>query len=47
MASPAPAPGVEKTGFIARNPGIIATIVTFLVAGVFIGALYHSATSGH
>jgi hypothetical protein len=47
MASPAPAPVEEKDGLIARNPGIVATLVTFLVAGVFLGALYHSATSGH
>ncbi len=46
MASPAPASD-EKTGPIAENPGIIATLITLLVAGVFLGALYHSATSGH
>jgi len=49
MAPPAPAPASadEKDGLIARNPGIVATLATLLVAGIFLGALYRSATSGH
>ena len=30
-----------------KYPGIISTVLTFVVAGVFLGALYISATSHH
>ena len=30
-----------------KYPGIISTVLTFIVAGIFLGALYHSATSHH
>jgi hypothetical protein len=32
---------------IDKFPGIIATVVTLIVGGVFLGALYNSATAGH
>jgi len=32
---------------IDKFPGIIATVVTLVVGGIFLGALYNSATSGH
>ncbi len=46
MAHPAPAAPAED-GLIYRNPGITATVITILVAAVFLGALYRSATGGH
>ena len=30
-----------------KYPGIISTVLTFIVAGIFLGALYVSATSHH
>ena len=30
-----------------KYPGIISTVLTFIVAGIFLGALYISATSHH
>ena len=30
-----------------KYPGIISTVLTLIIGGIFLGALYHSATSHH
>ena len=42
-----PASDSEHQGFVNRNPGIVASVITVLVAVVFCGALYRTATSPH
>jgi hypothetical protein len=42
-----PASDSEHQGFVNRNPGIVASVITVLVAVVFCAALYRTATSAH
>ena len=37
----------EYTGVLAKYPGIISTIVTIVIGGVFLGGLYRVATAEH
>lgn len=43
MSSPAPVN--PNWNIVERNPGITATIITIIVSSIFLGALYHVATS--
>jgi len=40
-----PAPTNPNWNIVERNPGITATILTIVVAAIFLGALYRVATS--
>ena len=42
-----PASDSEHQGFVNRNPGIVASVLTVLVAAIFCGALYRQVVSAH